>query len=183
MVLAVIVLSACAPSISTTKVEMPTSKRGPLDVVVKSSANIESVEITKARQLFKRSFGNAGFHPVEIEGSRTGSRRELEIVLSKYEHSTPASNTGIFAGVGCVYLCPLFAPCLLLPGYYKPQFEISADVSGFQGGRRIFNESFTERSASSANLVDTGDDAFRHQLEDLAVHNFTASIVRQMDRQ
>ena len=176
-------LPACAPSISTPRADIPLMQRGHLDIVVKSAGAVPPDEVSKARVQFKRSFQGAGFEPVETGEAGPGNDRALEIVLTKYDQSTPSKNPAVAAGVGCVYVCPLFAPCLLLPIYYEPQFEVSADVVLYDKGRRLFSAYLSERAVSSSNLIQTGNEEFRNELEELAVHNFTASLVGRIGEQ
>lgn len=182
LVLSLLLLSGCGPSIRTKKLDLqPKPGRGQMTIVVKAADGISQNDMLRLRQMLVEKFGLAGFRPVNIEDSRGSTGRVLEMTVTKYEHSWPAKNDGIFAGVGCVYLCPLFAPCLLVPGYYEPQFQISADVSVYQGNHRILRKAFQETSKSSANLINTGDEEFQTKLEDLTVHNLVIAILKELD--
>lgn len=172
-----IVVSACAPGISTKRIDMPAGQSGQLDLVVRSEGAIPAEELQKAKVRLKRSFREAGYDPVVLADTGQGRPLAIEIALSSYAQSNPANNTTVAVGVGSAYLCPLVAPCLLFRIYYEPQFEISADVAVYRNGQRTFGRTVTERSAASASLIDTGDDRFRSELEDLAVHNFTSRVV------
>jgi hypothetical protein len=176
-------LFGCAPSLRTERLALPSSSgRGPFTVVVTPSKDIKPSDVVRFKKLTADTLSAAGFGPVDIDDSRGSVGRAVEVTLTAYEHSYPAKNEGIFAGVGCVYICPLFAPCLLLPGYYEPQFEITAEVSGYRNGQRLFKKALSERAKSSANLINTGDDDFKASIESLTIHNFTVAVLKNFDK-
>lgn len=181
--ISLLVLIGCGPSIKTDKAELKrTPNRGSLDIVVKAAEGIEPEDISCLKKMLVEKFTLAGFKPVEIEDSRGSAGREIELTVTKYEHAAPASNECVVAGAGCTYLCFLLGPCLLLPGYYHPQFEIIADVSAYRNGNRVFKKVFTEKSTSSANLVNTGNEEFKKQIEDLTIQNLTVALLKAWDR-
>lgn len=181
--IALAALFGCAPSLKTERLDLPSSSgRGPFTVVVTPSKDIKPSDALRFKKLTADTLSAAGFRPVAIDDSRGSVGRAIEVTLTEYEHSYPAKNKGIFAGVGCVSICPLFAPCLLLPGYYEPQFKIAAEVSGYRNGQRLFKKAISERAKSSANLIDTGDDDFKDTLESLTVHNFTVAVLKNFDK-
>jgi hypothetical protein len=174
-------LFGCAPSLKTERLDLP-SGRGPFTVVVTPSKDIKPSDVLRFKKLTADTLSAAGFGPVDIDDSRGSAGRAIEVALTAYEHSYPAKNEGVFAGVGCVYICPLFAPCLLLPGYYEPQFAIAAEVSGYRNGQRLFKKVVSERAKSSANLINTGDDDFKDTIESLTIHNFTVAVLKNFNK-
>ncbi len=179
-----ILLLGCGPSLRTEKIPLPPSpNRGSLEVVIKPAEGITPTDTMRLKKVLTEKFLLAGFNPVETEDSRSNAGRAVELTVTKYEHKYPAKDEGIFAGVGCVYICPLFAPCLLLPGYYEPQFEIVAEVSLYNKGRRVFKKVMSEKSKSSSNLINTGDEEFKSKIEELTVHNFTVAFLKELAKQ
>jgi len=178
----VLLLSGCSPCFRTDPLPMQKpSNRGPLEVVIKPAEDMKAAELGQLKKSLAEKYEQAGFQPVNMEDSRSNGGRSVEIALMKYEHSAPGNNGCITTGVGSSYVCPLVAPCLLLPGYYHPQFEIIAEVSYYNHGRRIFKKIISAKSTSSANIINTGDEKFRNELADTTLHNFTVAFLKEVD--
>src|SRR3990172_1342052 len=151
-----ILFDGCAPAVKTEKTDMPRARnRGSLTVVVKrSSEDVTAAEASRTKQLLSEKFKLAS-----------------------------STQTGCAASAaGCIYICPLFAPCAFLPGYHDPQFEIMAEVSAHKNGRLAFKKVMSEKSVSKANLVNVGNVEFKDKLEELTLHNFAVTLVSQWDK-
>jgi len=180
--LLVVLLSGCAPCFKTEPLPAQTqSHRGPLEVVVKPTEDMKPVEVAQLKKSLVEKYELSGFKPVEIEDKRSNTGRSVEIAVMKYEHSAPGNNGCITTGIGTTYVCPLVAPCLLIPGFYHPQFEMVAEVSFYSNGRRVFKKLMSAKSTSSANLINTGDEEFKAKMEDTTVHNFTVAFMKEVD--
>lgn len=163
----------CAPKIRTEKLGLPQAlKRGPLAVILEPLDDTPRTEVLRVKNLLVDKFSEAGFGPVVTDDARITAPAAVKITLIKYEHTTPATDSAIVAVAGAAWVCPIFAPCLLVRGYYAPQFEIMADVVKYRNGKAAGRKTLTESSQSSANLVNTGDEPMRAKLEDIALHNF-----------
>ncbi len=182
IVVCMLFLSGCNPCFRTElePFQKP-SKRGPLNVFVKPAEDMKPVDIVHLKKVLAEKYTQAGFDPVELVDQKSTSGRSVEIAVVKYEHSVPGNNTCITTGIGSSYVCPLVAPCLLLPGYYHPQFEIVAEVSYYNSGRRVFKKILSAKSTSSANIINTGDENFRSEMEDTTLQNFTVAFLKEAD--
>lgn len=178
----ILLLSGCSPCFKTELQPMQKpSSRGPLEVVIKPSEDMTSADLGRLKHSLVEKYELAGFKPVNLEDSRSNTGRSVEIAVMKYEHSVPGNNGCITTGIGSSYVCPLVSPCLLLPGYYHPQFEMIAEVSYYSHGRRVFKKVMSAKSTSSANLINTGDEKFRNELTDTTLHNFTVAFLKEVD--
>ena len=178
----ILLLSGCAPSFKTEL--LPTQKpsdRGPLEVVIRPAEDMKTADVAHLRKVLAEKYSLAGFKPVELEDRRSNAGSSVEITVMKYKHSVPGNNGCITTGIGSTYVCPPVAPCLLLPGYYHPQFEMIAEVSFYSNGQRVFKKIMTAKSTSSANIINTGDEEFRNKMEDTTIHNFTVAFLKEAD--
>lgn len=176
-------LAGCGPSFKTEKLEMPKAlNRGALSINVKPGEGITSAHISRVKELLRRSFQEAGYDKISFNKTGTDRGRVLNIVITRFEHDSSSNNTATAVGVGCAYVCILAAPCLLLPGYNNPRFDISAEVTGYDNGHEVFSDTVAERASGSSNAFERGDEEFMEKLEAMAVHNFAAAVIRQMNR-
>ncbi len=157
------------------------SNRGPLEVVIKPAEDMKPADVAHLKKVLVEKYTQAGFNPVELEDKKGNSGRTVEISVMKYEHSVPGNNSCIGAGVGCSYVCFLVSPCLLVPGFYHPQFEMTAEVSYYNNGRRVFKKIMSAESTSSANIINRGDEKFRSEMEETTIHNFTVAFLKEID--
>lgn len=180
-----ILFISCAPAVKTEKMEMPHARnRGPLTVVVKrSKEDVTAAEASRTKQILSEKFKLAGFTNVDTANSTNGAGQSIEILLTKYEHASSTQTGCAATAAGCIYICPLFAPCAFLPGYHDPQFEIIAEVSAYKNGRPAFKKVMSEKSVSKANLVNVGNVEFKDNLEELTLHNFAVELVKQWNKQ
>ncbi len=180
-----VLFAGCAPSVKTEKTDMPLARnRGPLTLVVKrSSGDVTAAEASRTKQILSEKFKLAGFSHVDMENTTNGATQSIEMTVTKYEHAN-STHTGCAASAaGCIYICPCFAPCALLPGYHEPQFEIIAEVSAHKNGRLAFKKVMSEKSVTTANLVNTGNVEFKDNLEERTLHNFAVALVTLWDKQ
>ena len=178
----IILLSGCAPCFRTEDMPMQSpSNRGTLEVIIKPAENMNTADVAHLKKVLVEKYSLAGFNPVDLEDRRGNGGRSVEIAVMKYEHSTPGNNGCIATGVGSSYVCPLVSPCLLLPGYYHPRFEMTAEVSFYSNGRRVFKKIMSAESTSSANIINTGDEKFRNEIENTTIHNFTVAFLKEVD--
>ena len=175
-------LAGCGPSFKTEKLEMPkTPGRGAISINVKPGEGITGANLSRFKELLRRSFEKAGYDRILVNRSGTARGRALEIVITRFEHDSSSNNTATAGVVGCTaFCCILAAPCLLLPGFNNPHFEISADISEYADGNEVFSKTVTEHVVGSSNAFERGDHDFKEKLEALAVHNFAVAIIRQM---
>ncbi len=183
VVIFVILLSGCAPCFRTKAMPMQKpSNRGPLEVIVKPTEDMKPADVANLKKVLAEKYSLAGFNPVDLEDRRSNNGgHSVEIAVMKYEHSVPGNNACITAGVGCSYICFLVSPGLLVPGYYHPQFEMTAEVSFYNNGRRVFKKIMSAESTSSANIMNRGDEKFRNEIEDTTIHNFTVAFLKEVD--
>jgi len=180
----VILFVGCAPAVKTEKTDMPRARnRGSLTVVVKrSSEDVTAAEASRTKQLLSEKFKLAGFSHVDMASTTDGATQSIELMITKYEHASSTQTGCAASAAGCIYICPLFAPCAFLPGYHDPQFEIMAEVSAHKNGRLAFKKVMSEKSVSKANLVNVGNVEFKDKLEELTLHNFAVTLVSQWDK-
>jgi hypothetical protein len=180
-----ILLISCAPTLKTEKTDMPKARnRGPLTIVVKrSSEDVTAAEASRTKQILSEKFKLAGFSHVDMASTTDGAAQSIEIMVTKYEHANSTQTGCAASAAGCIYICPLFAPCAFLPGYHEPQFEIMAEVSAHKNGRLAFKKVMSEKSISKANLVNVGNVEFKDNLEELTIHNFAVALVTQWSKQ
>jgi hypothetical protein len=176
-----LLLFSCCPSMKTDKTSMPKAAApGSLSITIKPGEGITKSDVSRLKELLALSFSEAGYNRISFNGSKE-SRRKLDMVVTKFEHAAPSNNTETAVGVGCAYVCFLLAPCLLVPGYNSPEFELRAEVTGYAGGSEVFSKAISERAVASSNAFDRGSEEFKKQLEALTVNNLVAKIVTAMD--
>ena len=183
LLLVLLISLGCGPSIKTKRLAIePAAARGQIAITIKPAEGIEATDVSRMRYLLQESFAAAGYGKVSVNSGGNPSSRTVKILLTRFEHDSSSNNTKMATGIGCAYICFIAAPCLLLPGFNEPRFEITADVSAVDNGRILFEKVMSETAKASANAFDRGNDELKKNLEVLAAHNFTAAILKQLDR-
>jgi hypothetical protein len=156
--------------------------KGPLDIVLTPTKDIDKEKVSFLKATLTAKFEQAGFTRVAVSQARGNAQQAIEIKLTNYEFTQTKESDKVAASAACASMCICMAPVLGLPRSFDDQYEISAHVAVYRNGRLLLEDTVTEKAHSTATVMEAGSEKFKAELEELAIHNFVASVVTRMNQ-
>jgi hypothetical protein len=108
---------------------------------------------------------------------------DVFVAISSYRYEEPASDACILSGLGLTFISVVFAPVLLLRGYYHPEADLSGSIIVRDRARSaVIHEDVSELAVASAGLFSTGEPKAKDALIERVMHNFSAAVITAVAR-